>query len=244
MPGSWLDKLRARCTGKAGATVHLINPWFGARLAAGLDLAEERYGLKPPIVSTVRTHAEQAALYAKYKAGKGPVAADPNRVGRDGRKGSNHMEQRGVTATVQAASGGVYEYEGYGHACDVSASALPGRPWQKLDECRVEHGTILTVGVNRGPNGRTTSIKPGGEDWHVEFWPGWKPPSVLHTLVHASLLIKAFPGCPDTDDPRELVSFFQKLSQGVQQRPITGNLDEAEWRILVMTAQAVGRLGR
>lgn len=70
-----------------------------------------RYG----IVSSVRTYEQQKALYVRYKAGRGNLAANPDRTLRTGSGWRYLWEPKGSWHMVQA--------DGYGHAVDLK------RPW-------------------------------------------------------------------------------------------------------------------
>jgi peptidoglycan hydrolase-like protein with peptidoglycan-binding domain len=68
-----------------------LHPRFKYRLGAFFEDGQIRG--KVVICSGVRTMAQQQALYDKYKAGKGNLAANPSRVFGGGFQGSWHMVQ-------------------------------------------------------------------------------------------------------------------------------------------------------
>lgn len=75
--------------------------------------ALSRYGTYP----AVRQRAKQEALYARYKAGRGNLAANPNRVLRTGPAFPCSWTPKGSWHMVQG--------DGYGHAVDLK------RPWNR-----------------------------------------------------------------------------------------------------------------
>lgn len=69
-----------------------LHPRFKTRLTAFFDHPQIRNNVS--VVSAVRTVAQQQALYDKFKAGKGNLAANPNYVRAGGKfRGSFHMCQ-------------------------------------------------------------------------------------------------------------------------------------------------------
>jgi len=81
------------------------------------------------VVSGVRTKAQQQALYAKYKKGRGNLAANPNRTLQGGWKGSWHMVQ----------------LDGYGHAVDFRVTNKRAITEEDVGRIAKGYGLIQTV---------------------------------------------------------------------------------------------------
>jgi hypothetical protein len=80
------------------------------------------------LVSSSRTFAQQAALFKKYKEGRGNLAADPNRINKlTGRRGSNHQVQD----------------DGHSYAVDISVRTVPNR--KRLEAIANSKGLVRTV---------------------------------------------------------------------------------------------------
>ena len=113
--------------------VHPVLAFRIRRLLAEPSLS--KYGTYP----AVRDRAKQQAFYAKYKAGKGPLAANPDRKLRTGPSFPYPWTPRGSWHMVQG--------DGYGHAVDLK------RPWNRTRaQARAEvhpylarHGLMATV---------------------------------------------------------------------------------------------------
>ena len=82
------------------------------------------------IVSGVRTLAQQQALYDKYKAGRGNLAANPNRRMSNGMRGSYHMSQEA--------------FGGYGYAVDLRITGK-GLATAEVNRIAAEYGCVKTV---------------------------------------------------------------------------------------------------
>lgn len=91
--------------------VHPILAFRIRRLLSEPSLS--RYSIYP----AVRDRAKQEALYAKYKAGRGNLAANPNRTLRTGPAFPYDWTPKGSWHMVQG--------DGYGHAVDLK------RPWNR-----------------------------------------------------------------------------------------------------------------
>ena len=80
------------------------------------------------LVSSSRTFAQQAALFKKFKEGRGNLAADPNRFNKlTGRRGSNHQVQD----------------DGHSYAVDISVKLVPDR--KRLESIANGNGLVRTV---------------------------------------------------------------------------------------------------
>ena len=94
------------------ANLRGVHPILEFRIRGLLsEPALKRYGTYP----AVRRYSKQKALYDKYKAGRGNLAANPDRVLRTSRKFPYAWKPRGSWHMEQA--------DGYGHAVDLK------RPW-------------------------------------------------------------------------------------------------------------------
>ena len=96
------------------ANLRGVHPILAHRIR--LLLAEPKlrnYGTYP----AVRDRAKQAAFYARYKAGKGPLAANPDRKLRTGSGFPYDWTPTGSWHMIQG--------DGYGHAVDLK------RPWNR-----------------------------------------------------------------------------------------------------------------
>lgn len=126
-----------------------LHPRFKYRLGAFFDDGQIKG--RVAICSGVRTLAQQQALYDKYKAGKGNLAANPSRIFGGGFQGSWHM--------VQPAKGN------YGYAVDfriLSGSDIS--TWEVNNIART-YGCAKTVPSewwHHQPFGRTPV---GSWDW-------------------------------------------------------------------------------
>lgn len=132
-----------------GADTSLLHPVFRARLDHALN--DPRIKGKVRVVSATRTRAQQAALYAAYKAGTGNTAANPDSVtvgayGLAQRYGSWHMQQP----------------DGYGYAVDLNWSELDPRTAALAEAILQDHRLIRTV------------FSPQYEPWHWQMsWSDW-----------------------------------------------------------------------
>jgi hypothetical protein len=114
-------------TTSASVNIRDLHPRFRDRLAAFFQHPEIVGKVK--VVSGARTIAQQRALYAKYKAGKGNLAANPDRV-RGGWRGSAHMCQQG--------------FDGYAYAVDFRITGR-GLSTARLNEIAATFGVVKTV---------------------------------------------------------------------------------------------------
>lgn len=244
--GNWRTELE---TYGHGSTKDL-NPVFGCRIVAGLRLYQDRHGARPKFVSGVRSYEKQKQLYARYRAGKGNTAANPDRKRSDGRVGSNHMQQPGHIADVKLADGTTYEYRDFGHAVDLSTKHLGSNAWRDLDACMVEYGTILTVGAKRDSSGLT--IGPSGrgqfENWHREINRHYRP-DLFKTFALADVMLTGMPGIHAGMDAAQKIVQFKKISMAVwnkrypgQKRDMSGRIDAREWPVITDTVQFLARL--
>lgn len=110
--GDALMGLQGRGASPAGAT--MLNPQFRANLYNAIRSAEAATGGRAQVTSTYRTYAEQARLYARYKAGLGGLAAPPGT--------SRH--ERGMAADIGA--GPVLDWL-HAHAGEFNLEFLTGR---------------------------------------------------------------------------------------------------------------------
>jgi hypothetical protein len=92
--------------------LHGVHPTLELRIRGLLsEPALKRYGTYP----AVRSYSKQKALYDKYKAGRGNLAADPDRILRTTKDFLYEWKPRGSWHMRQA--------DGWGHAVDLK------RPW-------------------------------------------------------------------------------------------------------------------
>ena len=105
-----------------------LHPKFKYRLNAFFK--DNRIMGRVKIVSGVRTQAAQQALYDKYKAGRGNLAANPNRRMSNGMRGSYHMSQEA--------------FGGYGYAVDLRITGK-GLTTQEVNRIAAEYGCVKTV---------------------------------------------------------------------------------------------------
>ena len=117
--------------------------------------ADERIAKIARVSSGVRTYAQQAYLRRKFGPGR---AANPDYVGRDGRRGSKHMVQSGTWSYADTFPPG-----DYGYAVDVGFWNGPSTErYKMLREVMAEYGLRLTV------------FRPF-EPWHFELDPAMPP---------------------------------------------------------------------
>lgn len=121
--------------------VHPVLAYRVKRLLAEPSLS--RYGTYP----AVRDRAKQEALFAKWKAGRGNLAADPNRTLRTGAAFPYDWTPKGSWHMVQG--------DGYGHAVDLK------RPWNRSRaQARAEVHPFLER------HGLRATVR--SEWWHVQ----------------------------------------------------------------------------
>lgn len=121
--------------------VHPVLAYRVKRLLAEPSLS--RYGTYP----AVRDRAKQEALFAKWKAGRGNLAADPNRTLRTGASFPYDWTPKGSWHMVQG--------DGYGHAVDLK------RPWNRSRaQARAEVHPFLER------HGLRATVR--SEWWHVQ----------------------------------------------------------------------------
>ena len=126
------------------ANLRGVHPILAHRIRLLLALPElSKYGTYP----AVRDRAKQAAFYARYKAGKGPLAANPDRKLRTGSGFPYDWTPTGSWHMIQG--------DGYGHAVDLK------RPWNRSRaQARAEvHPHLARMGLKA-----TVSV----EWWHVQ----------------------------------------------------------------------------
>ena len=111
----------------------LLHPKMLTRLEA--FFADQRIAGRVAVVSGVRSYADQARLYKKYKAGTGNLAANPDRrfgpAALDGKgiwRGSWHQQQA----------------DGYGHAVDFRITGK-GITTAQVNTVAREYGLVPTV---------------------------------------------------------------------------------------------------
>ena len=105
-----------------------LHPKFKYRL--NQFFKDPRIAGRVKIVSGVRTLAQQQALYDKYKAGRGNLAANPNRRMSNGMRGSYHMSQEA--------------FGGYGYAVDLRITGK-GLSTAEVNRIAAEYGCVKTV---------------------------------------------------------------------------------------------------
>lgn len=112
----------------SGVNVKDLHPKLRARLAA--FFADPRIAGKVTVISGVRSYQQQKALYAKYKAGRGNLAANPDRKLSNGFQGSYHMGQPA--------------FDNYGYAVDfrILGNRISTRDVNRIAE---EYGLVKTV---------------------------------------------------------------------------------------------------
>lgn len=130
--------------------VHPVLAYRVEQLLAEPSLS--RYSIYP----AVRTRAKQEALYAKWKAGRGNLAANPNRTLRTGPEWPYDWTPKGSWHMVQG--------DGYGHAVDLK------RPWNRSRaQARADvHPFLARYGLK---------ATVASEFWHVQALTsrGWVP---------------------------------------------------------------------
>ena len=156
-----------------------LHPRLKYRLGAFFE--EGQIKGRVAICSGVRTLAQQQALYDKYKAGKGNLAANPSRIFGGGFQGSWHM--------VQPAKGN------YGYAVDfriMGGSTISTWEVNNLAHTYGLHKTVPSEWWHHQPFGRTP----------VGAWGGFDAPAlkgdrqdeglvkVRHPLEESALAIK------------------------------------------------------
>jgi len=105
-----------------------LHPKFKFRL--NQFFKDNRIAGRVKIVSGVRTLAQQQALYDKYKAGRGNLAANPMRRMSNGMRGSYHMSQEA--------------FGGYGYAVDLRITGK-GLSTAEVNRIAAEYGCVKTV---------------------------------------------------------------------------------------------------
>ena len=126
------------------ANLRGVHPILAHRIRLLLALPElSKYGTYP----AVRDRAKQERFFAAYKAGKGPLAADPNRTLRTGSAFPYDWTPKGSWHMVQG--------DGYGHAVDLK------RPWNRSRaQARAEvHPHLARMGLR-------ATVR--SEWWHVQ----------------------------------------------------------------------------
>lgn len=117
--------------------------------------ADERIAKIARVSSGVRTYAQQAYLRRKFGPGR---AANPDYVGRDGRRGSKHMVQSATWSYADTFPSGEY-----GYAVDVGFwKGTTAERYKMLRGVMAEYGLRLTV------------FRPF-EPWHFELDPAMPP---------------------------------------------------------------------
>jgi len=109
------------------------------------------------VTSGARSHKQQTALYAAYRAGRGPLAANPNFVGATGRVGSAHQVQK----PGGYKHGRLDNTAPFAYAIDISPKDNP-RSWDKL----------RSVMEAAGGNANLWHL---GEPWHYVMDLSWVP---------------------------------------------------------------------
>lgn len=112
----------------SGVDLSLLHPRFVARLEA--FFADDRIVGRVKVVSGCRSYAQQKRFYDLYKAGKGNLAANPDRKHGDGGwwRGSYHMEQA----------------DGFCYAVDFRITGGGLRTWE-VNNVAAEYGLVKTV---------------------------------------------------------------------------------------------------
>ena len=84
-----------------------VHPEVLLRWASLASFFEERYRGRPLVVSGARSKEHQERLYANYKRGAGPLAANPNRkwnpADKDSGQGSRHQVQKTAQGVASLA---------------------------------------------------------------------------------------------------------------------------------------------
>lgn len=106
-----------------------LHPRFRQRLEA--FFADPRIKGKVAVVSGVRTYEQQKYLYAKYKSGRGNLAANPDRRLSSGFQGSYHMGQPA--------------FDGYGYAVDFRIIKKGSITTGTVNKIAAEYGMVKTV---------------------------------------------------------------------------------------------------
>jgi hypothetical protein len=169
------------------------------------------------LVSSSRTHAEQAALFKKFKEGRGNLAANPDRFDpKTGRRGSNHQVQD----------------DGNSYAVDITVRAVSDR--KRLEIIANSHGLIRTVPSEYwhfeliGPNGRAHRFGDAVPSWTGragELDRGDVGPEVEHLqllLIRAAVLEV---GEDDGEFGRKTEDAVRLLQQRLAIAPVTGRWD-------------------
>lgn len=143
-------------------SLRLLHPELYSRLSKAFE--DPRISGIARVSSGVRTHAQQAFLYAKFGRGR---AANPDSSRADGRRGSNHMIQNSTYTYA-----GVFEPGAYGYAVDVGF-------WGEA-----EWNLLTTVMLENGL--RPTAVRPF-EPWHFELDPGHASPEFAFPMTGSGI---------------------------------------------------------
>ena len=145
--------------GYVGVDLSLLHPVYMRRLEAMREWVGEG-----SVVSGVRTYEDQQRLYAKYKAGTGNTAANPDRV-------IGERTMFGETFTARG-SWHMQQETGWGYATDWSYSGMTPAaqvlfaqacPWN-VPGWRTQAPSRFGLCRDVGPTARN----PDGEPWHVK----------------------------------------------------------------------------
>jgi len=127
---------------RSGARIAGLNQDFAGRLHTAVDDAERATGEKAKIDSLKRTSEEQAALYARYQAGQGGLAAPPGQS----------LHEKGEAADIH--DGKVLDWL-HRHASEYGLEFLKGKAFEN------DSGHIQ-MAPGGGEAGQTIALAPGG----------------------------------------------------------------------------------
>ena len=144
----------------AGSHVNILGVHPELRNIARVTLADgELNDSGVWVTSGARTRAKQLGLYQSYKAGKGPLAANPDyRNPSTGRRGSAHQ----VQMAGEYRSGKLDNSAPWAYAIDISFKSRTDRPWDRLRELMTDNGAIANLWHK-------------GETWHYVVQTAWAP---------------------------------------------------------------------
>jgi hypothetical protein len=169
----------------------LFHPEFLRRLE-GL-FADPRVRGRAKICSGGRTYNQQKALYAKYKAGRGNLAANPDR--RFGPKGLNGVG-------IWKGSWHQQQIDGWVYACDVRLSG--GLKWGVFHDVAEDYGVKKTV---------------PSENWHMQprYTTEWFPAPALD---EGYLIPPTPPVEPELPDFAAILRLIDKVGDALEIRPL------------------------